>query len=139
MTRALGLDLGSRRIGVAISDSDRIVATPLTTIERDRSDAHRRSVATLVDEWEAGVVVVGLPLSLSGAAGPAAEAATAEIEALRGVLTVPVDTVDERFTTVTAHERLQAAGLSGRARATVVDQTAAAILLQAWLDRDRNG
>lgn len=139
MTRVLALDLGSRRVGVAASDPGRVLATPLTTIARGGSVAqdHRR-IAALVVECEAERVIVGLPLSLDGREGPAARSALAEVDALRGVLVVPVEVVDERFTTVTAHERLRQAGRDGRARAGVVDQSAAAVLLQAWLDGSGN-
>jgi putative Holliday junction resolvase len=136
--RALGLDLGARRIGVAISDSDGRVATPISTLQRargkDRSADHR-AIAGLVTEWGAEVVAVGLPLSLDGTVGPAADSVLAEIAELAQVLAVPIETVDERFTTVTADQQLRASGVRGRDRSKVIDQMAAAILLQAWLDR----
>jgi putative Holliday junction resolvase len=134
--RALGIDLGSKRIGVAVSDSDGAVATPITTITRARrrADDHR-AVAALVAEWQAEAVVVGLPLSLDGTLGPAARAVLDEVDELRAAITVPIDTVDERFTTVTATEQLRRLGVPGPKRAAVVDQVAAAVLLQAWLER----
>ncbi len=139
--RALGLDLGSKRIGVAISDEDERVATPIDTIMRARNDhaADHRSVANLVDEWEVGVVVVGLPLSLDGTHGPAATAVTGEVDELRGRLSVPVETVDERFTTVTADRHLREQGVRGKSRTAVIDRAAAAVLLQSWLDARRAG
>ena len=137
--RALGLDLGSRRIGVAVSDGDGRVATPLTTIERGRDRAaDHRAVAELVDEWGAGIVAVGLPLSLDGTVGPAAQRVVDEVAELARALDVPVETVDERFTTVTARQQLRAAGVKGRNRSRVIDQGAAAVLLQAWLDRQES-
>jgi putative Holliday junction resolvase len=81
------------------------------------------------------VVAVGLPLSLDGSVGPAAEAVLAEVAELAKVLAVPVETVDERFTTVTADQQLKAGGVRGRDRTKIIDQAAAAVLLQAWLDR----
>lgn len=139
--RALGLDLGSRRIGVAISDGDGRVATPIATLQRakgrDRAADHR-AIAELVGEWEAGIMVVGLPLSLDGSIGPAARAVLDEVAELALVLDVPVETVDERFTTVTADQQLRAGGLRGRDRSNVIDQAAAAVLLQAWLDRQES-
>ena len=140
MTRALALDLGAKRIGVATSDAGGVLASPRTTVERsgDRRRDHRR-IGELVAEEEAGIVVVGLPRSLDGSNGPAAAAALAEVEELAEVLTVPVVTHDERFTTVTAHEQLRAAGVDGRRRRTVIDQQAAAVLLQSWLDAGRPG
>src|SRR5437660_890641 len=98
--RALGLDLGSRRIGVAISDRDGRVATPVDTITRGKSHAadHAR-IAALVAEWDAEIVAVGLPLSLDGGIGPAARSVLDEVSELARALPVPVETVDERFTT----------------------------------------
>jgi putative Holliday junction resolvase len=137
--RVAALDLGSKRIGVAYSDSGRRLASPWGTIERSGDPARDRdAVLDAVREVEASTVVVGLPLSLSGAAGPAARAALAEAEALRQVLEplgVSVETADERLTTVEAERSLRAAGRTGRAARSVVDSAAAMVLLQAWLDR----
>lgn len=131
--RALGLDLGRVRIGVAVSAG--AVATPLTVIHRTRS---RRSdhdaIADLVRDEAADVVVIGLPISLSGADGPAAKGARAEARALASVLAVPVELWDERWSTVTAERALREGGVRGPARRRVVDQIAAAVILQSWLD-----
>jgi putative Holliday junction resolvase len=133
--RVLGLDLGAKRIGVAISDRDRKVATPIEVgpRTRDRKAVHR-ALGALVEEWEAGLVVVGLPLSLSGDLGPAARGVLDEVEQLRATLSVPVETYDERLTTVTADRSLMEQGLRADERRRVVDKVAAAVLLQAWLD-----
>jgi putative Holliday junction resolvase len=138
--RALGLDLGSKRIGVAVSDRSGTLATPLTVIERCGQVAqdHRRIAALVADE-EAEVLVVGLPLCLSGATGAAAEAAQHEVVALASVVGVPVETYDERLTTVTADRAMRDAGVRGRARRSRIDQVAAAVMLQAWLDARRAG
>jgi putative holliday junction resolvase len=136
--RALGLDLGSRRIGVAISDSGGRVATPVTTLERSsRHELDHLAIARLVQEWDAGVVVIGLPLSLDGTSGPAARAVLDEIDELSAAIAVPIDTVDERFTTVSAGQQLREAGVRGRAKTKVIDQAAAVVLLQTWLERKR--
>jgi putative Holliday junction resolvase len=136
--RVIGLDLGSARIGVAVSDSDRTVATPIEVVARTRdATAHRRRIAEIVHEWEATTVVVGLPLTLSGQVGPAAKGALAEVEALRATLGVPVETYDERLSTVTAERSLMEQSLRAPARRRVVDKLAAAVVLQAWLDRKR--
>ena len=113
--RALGIDLGSKRIGLAVSDAGGVLASPFATIERTKDTAalHRRLAAIVADE-EVEIVVVGLPLGLDGKTGRAAEAATAEAVALADVLPVPVVTHDERLTTVTAHQQLQRCGC-GRA------------------------
>ena len=136
--RALGIDLGSKRIGVAVSDDAGTVATPLEVVARsgDRRRDHRR-LLDLAEEWEVGVLVVGLPLSLDGSLGPAARGVLDEVEALRDVSAVPVATYDERLTTVTAERQLAEGALDGRARRKVVDMVAAAVLLQAWLDGQR--
>lgn len=133
--RALGVDLGSRRVGLAMSDPARVLATPHSVLKRSKSRAHdHRAIAALVDEWEITTVVVGLPLSLDGSVGPAARDALAEAEALGVVTGVPVETYDERLTTVSAHHVLREQGVAGPDRKHVVDKVAAAILLQAWLD-----
>ena len=137
--RVVALDLGSRRIGVAYSDSGRTIASPWGTIERSGDAARdRAAIVGAVREVGASVVVVGLPLSLSGAAGPAARAALEEAEALRVVLEplgVEVQTADERFTTTEAQRALTASGRKGKAARQVIDSAAAMVLLQAWLDR----
>jgi putative Holliday junction resolvase len=134
--RAVGIDLGDKRIGVAVCDAAGTVATPYETVPRsgDRARDHRR-LAELVAETEAEVVVVGLPYSLDGSVGPAARRALAEIERLRRTLPVPVETYDERLSTVTAERSLREMNLTGPARRRVVDQVAAAVVLQSWLDQ----
>jgi len=133
--RALGIDLGSRRIGVALSDSGGTLATPYETVQRsgDVARDHRR-LLELAAEAEVECLVVGLPLSLDGTVGPAAQGVLDEIEVLRSTTSIPVETYDERLTTVTADHLLRQGGRSGRSRRKVVDQTAAAVLLQGWLD-----
>lgn len=137
--RVLGLDLGTRRIGVAVTDASQTVATGVTAIVRGRSRADdHRAVADLVTEYGAVGVVVGLPYSLSGQTGPAAQAALAEVEELGAVLPVEVTTMDERFTTVAAATALRAGGRRPRRQRQVIDQSAAAVLLQGWVDRKRD-
>jgi len=138
--RSLGLDLGERRIGVALCDSGGLLATPYEVIVRsgDRGRDHRR-IAALVEEASAVRVVVGLPRSLDGATGPAAQGVLDEIEQLRAVLSVPVCTHDERLSTVTATRSLRQAGVDSRRGRKVVDQVAAAVILQAWLDAEASG
>jgi len=150
--RALGLDLGIRRIGVAVSDSSGVLATPHSVITRCGDPTlDRARVADLVAEVQAEAVVVGLPLSLSGVAGSAAVAAEEEARALGSELAVPVELHDERLTTVTAERSLRAPGRRGRSqrspvrlspsgarsRRVIVDDVAAAVMLQSWLDGRR--
>jgi putative Holliday junction resolvase len=137
--RVAALDLGDRRIGVAYCDSGRTIASPWGVVERTGDAARdRAAVLDAVQEVEAGTVVVGLPLSLSGRPGPAAQSALVEVAALREAfepLGITVETADERFTTVEAQRSLTAAGRKGRAARGVIDSAAAMVLLQAWLDR----
>jgi putative holliday junction resolvase len=136
--RVIGIDLGTKRIGIATSDRSGTLASPLVVLQRtgDRRRDHAR-IRDLVVEEEAERVVVGLPLSLDGSIGPAARAAVSEAEALASVVEVPVETFDERLTTVTAHQNLQMLDVRGPARRQVVDKVAAAVMLQAWLDGRR--
>ncbi len=134
--RALGVDLGSKRIGIAVSDRSGTIASPLTVVARsgNRKLDHQR-IAALVAEEEAVLVVVGLPLNMNGSAGPAATAAIAEARALATVVGVPVETFDERRTTVSADATLIEMKLKAPARRKVIDKVAAAVMLQGWLDR----
>lgn len=134
------MDLGARRIGLALSDPSGILASPAGFIERgpDHGTDHAR-LAERVAEAEVEVVVVGLPLSLSGSQGPAARAVLDEVAELAGRLPVPVVTHDERFSTVVATRALrQASGgravRASRRRTGALDEAAAAVFLQAWLD-----
>ena len=133
----LGVDLGARRIGLALSDPTQTVASPLEVIERQRNplETHRAIVA-VARANEAATIVVGLPLSLSGDTGPAARAVLEEVEGLREVAGADVDVVafDERLTTVTAERSLREARMRRDARRRVVDKVAAAVMLQAYLE-----
>jgi putative Holliday junction resolvase len=133
--RVLGLDLGGRRIGVAVSDRSGTIAGPVTVLERSGDVARDHlAIRRLVEEEEAEAVVVGLPIALDGTVGIAARAALAEVAALASVVGVPVATHDERFTTVSAERPMRAAGMRAPQRRKVVDKLAATVLLQAWLD-----
>lgn len=143
--RVAALDLGERRIGVAVSDSRGVLASPYTVLERSGDEERDRArIAEIVAEVGAGRLVVGLPLGLSGATGASARAAKAEAEALARMLAVPVECVDERLTTVEALRRRRdrrSAGESGRRHRPVgragVDAEAAAIVLESWLEAHR--
>jgi putative Holliday junction resolvase len=132
MGRVLGIDYGDARIGIAMSDETRFLASPLTTVMSGRDAA--TEVATLIDENQVDTVVIGLPLNMDGSEGTAVEKARAFSEKLKKLTSVPIIEMDERLTTVTAHENLRAAGLDGRKRKHVVDMAAAQIILQDWLD-----
>ncbi len=138
----LGIDVGSVRVGVAASDPGAVLAAPVETVRRADDRAVRRDdlrrIAALVVERGAIEVVVGLPLSLNGTRGSAAQAALAYAQAIAAVVApVPVRVVDERFSTVTAHGQLGSVGVRSRARRAVVDQAAAVIILQSALDAER--
>ena len=137
--RRLGVDVGSVRIGVAVSDPDGILATPVETVRRDRTDRHLRRLSQLVAELEAVEVVVGLPRTLADRTGPAAEDAVGLAEELaRRVAPTPVRLADERLTTVTAQRSLREAGVQARGQKTMIDQAAAVGILQSWLDQRRS-
>jgi putative pre-16S rRNA nuclease len=133
--RVLGLDLGTKRVGVAVSDRSGTIATPLTVLQR--SGSRRRdheAIAKLVAEEEAELVVVGMPLNMDGTAGASARAADDEARALATVVGVPVVTFDERRTTVTADRVLMDVRMRAEARRRIIDKVAAAVILQHWLD-----
>jgi putative holliday junction resolvase len=133
--RALGIDLGSKRIGVAIGDRTGTIASPLSVLQRSGSQRRdHQAIAKLAAEEEVEIIVVGLPLNMNGSVGPAAQAAIAEAAKLATVVAVAVVTFDERRTTVTADQAMMEANMSAPARRRIVDKIAAAVMLQGWLD-----
>ncbi len=134
--RVVGIDLGTKRVGVAISDPGRILASPYEVVLRSGDlERDRQRLKAIVEEVDAVAVVVGLPLSMDGSIGRAAEAALAEAEVLADRLApVPVETFDERLTTVSADRSMMQRKMNAQARRKVVDKVAAAVMLQAWLD-----
>jgi putative Holliday junction resolvase len=136
--RRLGIDVGSVRIGVATSDPDGILATPVETVARDRGNKYMRRLAQLVNELEAVEVVVGLPRTLADRSGPAAQDAIEMAEALaRRIAPTPVRLADERLTTLTAQRSLRDAGVRAKGQRSMIDQVAAVGILQNWLDQRR--
>ncbi|HTF52248.1 MAG TPA: Holliday junction resolvase RuvX [Pseudonocardia sp.] len=136
--RRLGVDVGSVRVGVAVSDPRGFLATPLATLRRDERDgSDLRQLAELVTEYEVVEVVVGLPRTLAGREGPAAEAARHYADLLAARIPVPVLLADERLSTVVATRALRERGVRGRKQRAVVDQAAAVEILQGWLDGRR--
>lgn len=147
----LGVDVGEARVGVAICDPEGLVATPFTTVQRDRQldknldntldsgiPSDMSELARLVTDHGIVEVVVGLPVTLAGTEGSAAAHARAYAGRLAKVLApVPVTLSDERMSTVVATRRLSEQGVRGRRRREVVDQLAAAEILQGWLDAQR--
>jgi putative Holliday junction resolvase len=139
--RRLGVDVGTVRIGVATSDPDGILATPVETVSRDRRGAdgkHVRRLAQLVSELEVVEVVVGLPRTLADRTGPSALDAIGVADALAArIHPIPVRLSDERLTTVTAQRSLREAGVRAKGQKAMIDQAAAVGILQTWLDQRR--
>ncbi len=136
--RLLGIDLGSKRIGVSVSDRSGTIASPLTVITRGKSQrVDHDEIARLVREEEAEGVVVGLPLNMDGSEGPAAVAARQEVERMTTVVGVPVFLHDERRSTVQADQSMSQRNMNAVDRRAVVDKVAAAFILQSWLDSHR--
>ena len=136
--RRLGVDVGTVRIGVAASDPDGILATPVETVRRDRSNKHLRRLAQLAAEFEAVEVVVGLPRTLADRSGPSARDAVELAEQLAGrIAPTPVRLSDERLTTVSAQRSLRDAGIRAKGQKAMIDQAAAVGILQNWLDQRR--
>lgn len=131
----LGVDVGSVRVGVAASDPTGLIATPVETLRRGRGDLD--ALSRMVTEREVVEVVVGLPTTLAGRHGPAAQAAEAYAGELAGRLAVPVRLVDERLSTVSAQRDLRSSGVDTRKGRGVIDQAAAVIILQQALDAER--
>lgn len=146
--RRLGVDVGKVRVGVAVSDPDGILATPLVTVPRDMTGekgaaadsvpADIAELIRLVGEHEVVQIVVGLPVRLNGQEGPAAIDIRAYADRLaRAAGAVPVVLADERMSTVVATRRLAERGVRGKRQRAVVDQAAAVEILQSWLDAQR--
>jgi putative Holliday junction resolvase len=132
--RVLALDVGDRRIGVAVSDELGVTAQGVTTIHRRSWAADLAEIARLVEQWGAESVVVGWPLTLEGTVGPRARIVQDFIKRLERVVRIPITTWDERYSTVTAERVLLDADLSRAKRRQVVDKTAAVVILQHFLD-----
>jgi putative Holliday junction resolvase len=135
--RILGLDPGERRIGVAISDATGTIATPMEFIDR-KVQGYELRLRDLCSEWEITEIVIGLPVSLDGTEGPAAERAREFGGNVKVLIDAPVLFQDERFTSVTAEQALIEGGVRRRSRTTKRDQVAAAVMLQSFLDKRRH-
>ncbi|HVV64672.1 MAG TPA: Holliday junction resolvase RuvX [Rhizomicrobium sp.] len=135
--RLLGIDLGEKTIGVALSDPMRSVASPMTAIKKGKFSADATKLEEIVADFGVGGIVIGLPLTLSGAEGPAAQSARAFARNLSARMGVPILLWDERLSTAAVTRALLDADASRRRRAQVVDKMAAAYILQGALDRLR--
>ena len=135
--RLLGLDLGAKTIGMALSDVTRSVATPYTTVRRTKFTEDAKTIEAAIEEHGAGAVVIGLPLNLDGSEGPRAQSTRAFARNLAPRITVPIVFWDERLSTAAVERHLIEAGASRKRRAQVIDRMAAAYILQGALDRLR--
>ena len=133
MNRALGIDLGDARVGIAVSDDLGMLAHPLETIQVKAGRVVER-ILEISKEKETRTIVVGMPRNMDGTFGPAAQKAREFIEALKSQTACLVVPWDERLTTVSAQRSLHEAGKNAKAQRAVIDQVAAQILLQSWLD-----
>lgn len=132
----LGLDVGTVRIGVAVSDAEGILATPLSTVQRSDSD-FLAQLATLVQERHIVEVIIGLPLALSGSMTASTQDALSVARQLGALVSAPVRMVDERLTTVSAHSALRQSGKKQKQTRQVIDQVAAVLILQHALETER--
>ncbi|HZR78244.1 MAG TPA: Holliday junction resolvase RuvX [Chthoniobacterales bacterium] len=136
MNPILGIDFGRVRIGLAISDELRLLAHPLQTLPAGKDSI--KQISEIVRTRKVDKVVIGIPKQMSGELGEAAAQALAFVEKLRAHLRCPVETWDERLTTVAANRALTAAGKKTRQTRQFVDQVAAQMILQGYLDREQN-
>ena len=137
--RALGLDVGERRIGAALSDPEGILATPLEAIDAGSHDQALERIVALAREHDVDRVVVGLPNSMDGTLGPQAQRVKSFADALGQRVGLPVLTWDERLSTVAAGRVLADAGVKRGKRKKRIDSVAASLILQGYLDRERSG
>ena len=136
--RVLALDVGSKRIGVAVSDPTGLIATPLTTITRSGGPEDMEEVLRLAASHQAGEILVGLPLSLSGRMGPQAKSVTEFTRELSERSPLQVKSVDERLSSVQAERLLRQSGKQPSRNKALVDAAAAAVILQSYLDSQRS-
>jgi putative Holliday junction resolvase len=133
--RILGLDIGEKRIGVAVSDPSGTVATPLKVLDAAAALSSKSELPDIVEEYDVGRVVVGIPLSLDGTEGPQATRVRGAAARIAELLEVPIDFADERLSSVEAMRALGSGGVSAKASRGRVDMIAASLLLQGYLDR----
>ena len=137
MRRILGLDVGDKTIGVAVSDGLGLTAQSVVTIRRQNINKDIAALKELIDEYEAVEIVVGLPKNMDGSLGPQSEKVLAFVEKLKKVFPLPVELYDERLSTAQALKALIAADLSRAKRKKIIDKMDAQVILQGYLDRKR--
>jgi putative Holliday junction resolvase len=134
--RIMGLDMGSKTIGVALSDESGLIAHGLETIHRKNLEKDLTAIANLAERFNVASIVVGLPINMTGTLGPEAQRILQFVEEMRRGLSIHVTTWDERLSTVQAERVLLEAGLSRKKRKKVIDKTAATVILQSYLDAE---
>ena len=135
----LALDVGDVRTGVAVSDALQIMASPYQTVPmKGHIETDAAALARIIEEVGPVTIVVGMPLNQHGEPGPQAGKVTAMVEALRKRVTPPIELVDERFSTAEAHRHLRAAQVKGKKQKANVDQVAAALILETYMQREKN-
>lgn len=139
MMRIMGLDLGRKTIGVAVSDEAGLTAQPVTTVRRTTLNDDLKTLAVLIEEYSVGRAVVGLPVNMDGSVGPRAQATLKFVDALKAAVTIEVETWDERLSTVAVTRVLIEGDVSRGKRREVVDKMAAAYILQGYLDYRKSG
>lgn len=132
--RRIGLDIGEKRIGVAVSDPAGRIASPLAVIDARKAFRDAGELLRIVDDYEVGAAVVGLPRSMDGSEGPQAARIRLLADRLESSLGIPFEYIDERWSSSEAHRRMSEAGLTEREQRGKVDMIAAAIILQSYLD-----
>jgi len=138
LARVIALDLGQKRIGVAISDETETISSPLTTIPGDNTNRAIKSIKEIIDSRDVLRVIIGLPLNMNGSKGPKAMEALEFAENLRKKLLIDVVTFDERLTTKQGEDMLIQADVSRKKRKSIIDKIAAQIILQTYLDSEKN-
>lgn len=139
LVRVLGLDIGEKRIGVAISDPTGTVSTPLAVLDAAAVLGDGRDLRALVDDYDVALIVVGLPLSMDGSEGPQAIRVRRLASRLATFVPQPMDFADERLSSTSARNTMSAAGVSDRDKRGKIDMVAASIFLQSYLDARREG
>lgn len=137
--RLMGLDIGDRRIGVALTDENGVAAYPLEVLERTSPEKDLRRITEIIDQYGVERVVAGLPKTLSGQIGPQGDKVLSFLDKLRVRSTVPVITWDERLTTAEVEKLLVSANLGRRRRRKVVDKLAATLILNSYLNSRKSG
>ena len=135
--RVMALDLGGQRIGVALTDALRVLASPLTTLRAQPRAAAIEQIAGLIASNEVAELVIGLPLTLSGEVGPQAKVVQEFVEALRPHVSVPIHMVDERLTSVEAERMMVEMGIKREQRKARIDEVAASLILRDFIEAGR--